>query len=413
MSRVAAPASRTPRRPSDGTRAVRAVRWSAGVSAFGDGTFRSASPLLAAALNPDPRAVALVAMGTFAGWLTGPWCGALTDRLPRRTVLLWANAARGLVLGLFLVLLAIGYGSIAALTVAAFVITVGNVFSDAAAQALLPTMLGTGVADLARQNGKLAMAETTGRSLLGLPLGSAAFGLSRLAPVAAHLVSFAGAAAVAAAVPREPPAPARPARSLHADIAGGLAHLVRDRSLLAMSGLVAAFNFADTVAMSVFVLYAGQRLGVTAGAYGLLLTALAIGSVAGGWLGGRVAARVRWPWVQLAVFLGQGAAWTVVACAGSVWPVAAALVVMGAASTVGTVCVVSTRQARVPNQLLGRVIAGFRVLGNGAGLLGAFAGGVLAAHLGIAAVPWCTAGLLMVFALPLAGYLMRRRSVAA
>jgi predicted MFS family arabinose efflux permease len=410
VSRAAASASRTPGRPPRGGGAVRAVRWSAGVSAFGDGTFRSAAPLLAVALEPDPRGVALVAMGTYAGWLTGPWCGALTDRLPRRSVLLWANAGRAAALGLFLVLLATGHGSIVALTVAAFVITVGNVFADAAAQALLPALLGTGVTELARQNGKLAMAETTGRSLLGLPLGSAAFGLSRVAPVAAHLLAFAGAAALATAVPRD--TPPRPGRSLHADVAGGLAYLIRDRSLLAMSGLVAVFNLADTLAMSVFVLYAGQRLGVTAGAYGLLLTALAIGSVAGGWLGGRIAARVRWPWVQLAVFVSQGAAWTVVGWAGSAWPVAGALAVMGAASTVGTVSVVSTRQAQVPGRLLGRVVTGFRVLGNGAGLLGAFGGGLLAARLGIGVVPWFAAGLLGAFALALAGYLVCRSAAA-
>src|SRR5262249_15010534 len=204
----------------------------------------------------------------------------------------------------------------------------------------------------------------------------------------------AGSAGLAAAVPAEPLAPKGSRRSLHADIAAGLAYLFRDRSLLPMSFVVATFNFADTLAMSVFVLYAGQRLGVTAAAYGLLLTALAIGSGAGAWLGGRGAARGPWPWVPVARFGGQGAGWAGVAGTGSVWLTAVALAVMGVGSTVGTVSVVCARQATVPNHLLGRVIAGFRVFCNGAALLGAFAGGLLAAGAGIAAVPWCTAGLL-------------------
>ncbi|MFC3456061.1 MFS transporter [Amycolatopsis speibonae] len=402
MSQMSATA--TAREP----RALSAVRWCAGVAALGDGTFRSASPLLAAALDPDPRAVALVAMGTAAGWLTGPWCGALIDRFPRRRILFWANVVRGAAVGVLLALVATGHASIVVLTAIAFLITTGNVLSDAAAQALLPSLVGTAVAELGPQNGKLAMAETTGRSLLGLPLGSAAFALGRLVPVATHFLAFAGAAALATSLPREP-APANRPGSLRAEILGGLTYLVRNRPLVAMCGLVAAFNFADNVAMSMFVLYAAQRLGASPIAYGLLLTALAVGSVAGGWLGGRIAARVRWPWVQLAAILAQGAAWAVVAGTTSAWIAAPALLLMGMSSIVATVSVVSVRQATVPNHLLGRVIAGFRVLGNGAALLGALLGGVLAAGLGVAVVPWFTVGLFGAVALPVGGYLAWRR----
>ena len=74
-----------------------------------------------------------------------------------------------------------------------------------------------------------------------------------------------------------------------------------------------------------------------------------------------------------------------------------------------TVSIVSTRQAMVPDHLLGRVIAGFRVVGNGSAVIGAAAGGLVAAAFGLSAAPWTAAGFLIVTAMPLLAIVGRRR----
>jgi MFS family permease len=118
------------------------LRWAAGISAMGDGTFRSAVSLLAVSVSTSPQAVAVVAAGSSAAWFTGLWAGALTDRLPRRSVLLWANRGRAAALTILVGLIVLDKESLVVLVAAAFVVTVGTVFFDAATQAILPEFVG-------------------------------------------------------------------------------------------------------------------------------------------------------------------------------------------------------------------------------------------------------------------------------
>jgi MFS family permease len=138
-------------------------------------------------------------------------------------------------------------------------------------------------------------------------------------------------------------------------------------------------------------LYAQQVLHASNFLYGLLLAVLATGSVLGGWLGGRLVTRFWWGAVLLGVCLAQAAAWTAIVIAESPGVTFAAFLLIGAGYTVTTVCVVATRQAEVPNAMLGRLVTGFRIIGNGASLFGALAGRLVAGQFGLVAAPWCAA----------------------
>lgn len=393
-------------------RRVLPLQLSAGMSSVSDGMVKSAAPLLAASLTSDPRAVATVTMASLAAWFTGLVSGALADRLSRRTVLIWTDVLRAACLATFTVLIVADGVGIALVALTAFLMTAGTAFYDASGQAIMPRLVGREVTMLSRQNGRLSMVETAGRSLVGIPLGAATFAMVTALPFALAAVSLGGSAQAVRRLPRaacDPGVTSR--RSLRTEIWTGLAYLVRDRSLLAMSLYTGAFNFADAVAMAVFVLFARAELGVSDAAYGLLLLGLAVGNVLGGGVAGQFA-RFHWSAIMLASAVVQSLGWTMIVIVESPWMSGAMLLLMGIGVTVGTVSIVSTRQALVPDHLLGRVIAGFRVIGNGSAVLGAATGGLVAATLGLSSAPWTAAGLLLATAISLSWIAWQRREPA-
>jgi MFS family permease len=382
--------------------------WSTGMASAGDGIFKAAAPLLAASLTTDPRAVAAVSVAYSAAWLTGLLAGALTDRLPRRQVLIWSNLVRAAGIAGLVGLVAAGGVTVAAIAVAAFLVTAGTVFFDPAAQAVLPSVVGRRIEVLSRLNGRLAMVETVGRSFVGLPLGAATFGVGAALPFLANAAAYVGSARAVRPLPVSPAPAGGRGTSLLGDVWAGLVHLFRDRTLFAMSLLVGAFNFADAVVMAVFVLYAKQILGVSDLVYGLLLTCFAAGSVVGGGFAGRLA-RARWEVIELVTALVQAAGWVIIVSTASAWATAAVFFATGFGAAVATVAIVSTRQAMVADNMIGRVVAGFRVIGNGSMVIGGIVGGLVAAHYGLPAAPWTAVGLLLLTALPLTWLVVRRR----
>jgi hypothetical protein len=80
----------------------------------------------------------------------------------------------------------------------------------------------------------------------------------------------------------------------------------------------------------------------------------------------------------LAALAAQGIGWLTVALAGHPGVGAAGLVLVGGGSSLLTVAVVTQRQRLVPDQLMGRAVSAFRVIGNGVASLGAVAGGGIA-----------------------------------
>ncbi len=382
--------------------------WSAGLGSVGDGAFKVAAPLLAASLTSDPRAIAAVSVAYSAAWLVGLVAGALTDRLPRRQVLIWSNLVRAVTVAVLAILILSGWIAVAAIAVTAFLMAAGTVFYDPAAQAMLPGIVGRRIDTLSRMNGRLTVVETVGRSFVGIPLGSATFGAAAVVPFLLNAVAYVSSVAALRTLPVTPGPTGGRERSLAGAVWSGLVYLVRDRDLFSMSLLVSAFNFADAVAMAVFVLFAGKILGVSGFGYGLLLTGIAAGTVAGGWLAERVA-HARWEAIKLVGAVVQAAGWVVIVTTRSAWLTGAVFFVMGAGTAVATVAIVSTRQALVTDHMIGRVVAGFRVIGNGSMVAGGMLGGVVAAHYGLAAAPWTAAVLLALTAVPLGWLVVRRR----
>ena len=157
--------------------------------------------------------------------------------------------------------------------------------------------------------------------------------------------------------------------------------------------MLAVANFAGTMGQAIFVLFAQEELEVGDRAFGVLLTAFAVGGVAGGMVASRVHRRAGTGLTLAGSYLAFGAAEGLTGLAGDPWTVALLSVVIGLGGAVWNVVTVSLRQTVIPDHLLGRVNSVYRFLGWGSIPLGALAGGLVADRFGLRA-PFLVGGCL-------------------
>ena len=364
--------------PASTPRGLRPLWAATAASSLGDGAYLAAAPLLAATLTRDPLAVSLVSTATLVPWfLIGPFAGALVDRWPRRTVMILADLVRAICVLILAVLVLGDLATVPALAITGFVLTSGQSFHNAAAQAIIPSLTGRDRTALAAANSRIATTESVVGGFVGPPLGSALFAASPWIPIAADAASFAVSAAFLRGVPA-PPAPRRNGDSILASLGQAMRWMVQHRQLLELALLIAGGNLATNAAMATFVLYAHQDLGVTAWGFGLLLAVQAVGATLGGWAATQMSKRWSFRTMLPIAQVGRAVAFLALALTSSPYVAGVCMMIIGASFTVGTVAAVSARQQLVPDDMLGRVVNVFRLIGNGAAPIGAAIGGLIA-----------------------------------
>lgn len=394
------------------------------ISNVGDGIDATALPLLAAALTEDPALFAGVAMASRLPWLLfALQAGALADRLDRRRLMVGVNVVRTVLLGVLGAAVLLDTASIWLLYGVSFGLGTAEVLFDTSAQAFLPRVVRRD--QLERANGLQMGAETVANQFVGPPLGGLLFSVAAAVPilldagtflVAAGLLALVAASAGRVAVRPGVPSPSDAApgadpdasiadgggRTVRAEVREGLAWLRSNVLLRSLAVLLGLMNGGFMMFGAVFALFALQVLGLDELGFGLLLTAMAAGSVVASLTAARIVdalGRGRTLWITLvaAVVLPsvQGAT-------SNVWVVAGASVVFGAAAVLWNVITVSLRQAVIPDHLLGRVNAVYRFLGWGSMPIGAFIGGQLASAYGLRA-PFFAASAIMLLGMLVLG----------
>ena len=379
--------------------------WANAISSTGDGAFVAALPLLAVTVTRDPRLVAVVTAATYLPWLVLSLpAGAIVDRYDRVTLMWRSQAVQAAVVAIVALLVVFRQGSIAALGVAGLLLGSAEVIFSNAAQSVLPALVPPEL--LPRANGSQQVSLTVGESFLGPPVGSLLFAAAATLPFGLDAASFAGSAALLARLPRTSQASGPAKATIRAQIAEGLRWLARHRLLRVVAVLLGILNFANQMGQAVLVLLATQTLRVGSVAYGFLLAATAVGSVAGGLMSPPL---VRWLGMLPSLII-VGAAETALFVGVGLAPDPAVAAVMlagqGFVVTMWNVVTVSLRQQVVPAHLLGRVNSVYRMLGWGLMPLGALAGGFVAHAAGLRA-PYIVAGLLCGLALLAALPLLR------
>ncbi|SHG57327.1 Fucose permease [Streptoalloteichus hindustanus] len=352
------------------------------VSAIGTGMHAAALPLLVLQSTSGPMALSSVVMAAEVPWvLLSLHAGVVVDRLDRRRVMVWADLGRFAVLVALAVLVLTALVNLVCLVLAAFLLGVGQVFFDIAAQSAVPDLVSRDPRSLATANGRIVAAESNGEDFVGPPLGSALFGLWNLLPFAGNALSFAASGLLIFSIrtdakPKE--TSGTPRRSVRGEIAEGIRWLFGNRTLRALATASCLGNIAVTAQFAMLALLAKEVLGLPDFGFGLLLTATAVGATVGGLAAAAAGKRFGPGTVVLAGKAGVGTAVLVLGLVANAWVAAAMMMVTGALMTAEKVVVSTLRQQIVPNELLGRVLSSSRLVVMTGGPVGAALGGVLA-----------------------------------
>jgi MFS family permease len=367
--------------------------WANTISSTGDGAFVAALPLLAVTITRDPRLVSVVTAATYLPWmLLSLPAGVVVDRYDRAALMWRAQAVQAVVVAAIAVLIVFHEADIEVLAAGGLLLGSAEVIFSNAAQAVLPALVPPDL--LPKANGSQQVSLTVGESFLGPPVGSLLFAAAAALPFGLDAGSFAGSAALLAALPRTRPTPGNAGRQrIRAQIAQGLRWLAGHRLLRVVAVLLGIYNFANQMGQAILVLLATQTLHVSTRGYGLLLAASAVGSVVGGLVNPVLTRRLGLLPSLVLPALIDAAAFVGIGLAPSPVVVAALLAVQGFSVTMWNVVTVSLRQRIVPGHLLGRVNSVYRMLGWGLMPLGALAGGFVAHAAGLRA-PYIVAGLL-------------------
>ena len=328
------------------------------VSLLGDGIFLVAVAWQAYEIDNRPSALAGVGLAAsipqVALLLIG---GAVSDRLPRRVVLLVADGARAAAVGGLAVLGSFRHLSLWELWVAAFVIGAATAFAAPAFDAFVPELVpqdalleANGLDQFLRPAALQLLGPALGGLLLAIVGDAGAFGVDALSFVfsACCVVRISKVGSVAASAE---------SGSLWVDIREGLGY-VRSQAWLWGTFLAATFTYllflGPTYVLVPYIVK--NRLHGSGATLGIVLGLGGLGSLLAAALTAQRGDRGRRPITFMYV------AWTgatlLVASYGLVnrqWELAAAVFAVGALEAAGTVVWATLKQRLVPGELLGRV----------------------------------------------------------
>ncbi|MFG3422142.1 MFS transporter [Micromonospora sp. NPDC049460] len=401
--------------------------WSAAVSSrLGDALRTPALALLAATLTRDPRVIAAVTVaGQLPPLLFGLLGGVYADRWDRRRTMAAVDGLRAAVVGGLAVAVALDRAGVAALVAAAFLLAALGTLFDAAAFAMLPSVVPP--AALSHANGRLQAGTAVAGGFLGAPAAGVLFALAAPLPFALDALTFAAAALLTLALshprsctlrPDKPantpqnedhnckiaesgrgPGPGGRKGAVWREVFEGVRWVRGDVMLWRITVLTAGSNLAISGLLAVLVLYALDVLRVPPAGYGLFAAAAVLGGLAGGLGAGRLAARLGTVPALRAVLAAQAVALTGLALARHPLPGGLALAVFAAGTTVWNSLWAAYGQGHVPAHLLGRVGSAQRMVGLLTAPVGAALAGLGGAAYGVGPVAAAVAGVFVLVTL--------------
>lgn len=359
------------------------------VSEFGTLISRTAIPF-AAILVLDASPLELSVIGIcemLPAFVLGLFAGAWVDRLPRRPIMMAADLGRAVLLALIPLFAWLDQLTIHALWIVAALVSALTVFFDVAYRSILPSILPAD--ELMEGNSRL----TASASVAEFGAFSLGGWLVQLfsAPGAVLIDSFTfiwsafwlrGLKMSEQVKPEEDRLPI-----LH-EIRGGI-HLVwRNRTLRALAGYAATFEFAFNMFGAVFLIFLVREVGFSPGGLGVIFAIGGLSSIAGAATASRVtsALGLQKTIVVMSIIMAVGQGMVAFAMTVSVVSVMLLLLQQGLVDAPYTIVDVNTatiRQTSASEEWQGRLNATFRVLAFGGALLGTVAGGLIGEFIGL------------------------------
>ncbi len=406
------------------------------ISNIGDGIGVVAYPWLASAITRSPLLIALVAVAQRLPWLLFSLpAGVITDRHDRRTLMVWSNAARGVitVFVAFVVLARQGVlpgpdavadaatavstdALLYALVVAAtLLLGIGEVLYDNSAQTFMPSIVHPD--NLEKANGRLWSIEQVANTFAGPPLAALLIAVSFALPFFVDAATFIVSALLIAGIRStgrsdrsNAAAAVAERRPWKVELVEGFRWLWGHDLLRTLAIVLGLLNMLGMMSTATFVLFGQEVLDTSPTEFAILGTSGAVGGIVGGWTASAIAKRIG-AGPSLALTLLGGGTVTIVIGLMSWWP--AVWLLLGAfmfTAVLWNVITVSFRQTVIPDHLLGRVNSVYRFFGWGMMPVGAALGGLIVV-LGEQVVsrevaqrlPWLIAGALTIALFAYAG----------
>jgi MFS family permease len=354
-----------------------------------DGIAKIALPVLATRLTTSPGLISLVALT-----LTLPWLllslpvGVLVDRVDRRRLLWLANGIRLLAIGWLGQAVVTDALALHTLVIAGAALGIAEVVAQTSESALLPALVPR--AGRERANAWITGVETAANEFCGPMIGglllatgtALALGTTWVAYLSACLLLFLLTGRFRAA----PKGTEEEGKVNSAVSAGqfteGLRYLWKHRLLRTMALILTVLCASWGAWLALMPLVAKELLRLSPQEYGIVLSALGVGGLAGTlavtWVNRLLGRR----WAMFADLIGTLAMMAVPALTTQVWAVAVSAFLGGMGGTLWTVNARLISQNIVPDALMGRYSSAARLLSWGGMPVGAALIGVLAEWLG-------------------------------
>jgi MFS family permease len=359
--------------------------WAAATSSnIGDGIVIAALPLLAASLTRDPLSVASTTVAVRLPWLlVGLFAGVIVDRTDRLRLMISTDLARAVAYAGLAFIVAGGNMTLAVLYVVVFGIGVLETLFDTAAMSMTPALVQRDQLD--RANARINGAQIAANEFVGPPVGAALFAVAAAAPFGINAATFVMSAMILFTVGGTYRPERAERRSVMGDIRAGVGFLWREPVVRAFAIGAGVINLGFTAAAAVLVLHAQENLGLDELGFGILLASAAVGGVSGAQLAPALVGRIgrRRGVLGSVTVVATGVA--IMGAADGLMVAAFGFAMFGVAGEIWNVVSVTYRQSVTPDEMLGRVMSGFRVIAYGAFPIGALLGGLISSAMGLRA----------------------------
>lgn len=331
------------------------------VSVLGDQFYRVALTLTAADRGPFGLATLGIALALPIA-VVGLFAGVFIDRHDRLRLLVHTDVVRCAIVAVLGFLLLGGYDSFPALIALAALLSFVSVVFTPALQALLPSLAGNDTRRLIAMDawilGAVSVAGMVGPALGGLLLQTMSPGTLMLVDAVTFAFSAVMILLAGRELPnRERPAPGLPARGKVHAVGEGLRFLMKHPVLGPCFRTFPLMDFALNSVPFVLPLLLAATTDESAGHYGLMLGALAVGRVAGMALLNKTALKQHRGAVLRYNFLVQGAGVLSVALVGDGWAGLPLMAIVGLPAGAAQVAMASYVQLEVEPHMRGRVFA--------------------------------------------------------
>lgn len=320
--------------------------------------------------------------------------GALVDRMRRRPVMIAANLARMVLIGLVPVLAWSELLRMEPLYVIAFLVGVAGVFFDLSWMAYVPVLIKDRRL-MVEANAKLGVtsssAEAAGPGLAGVLVSALTAPIAMVIDAISYLASLMALVLIKTPEPKVEAPPG--GRHLRKELVEGLRWVFGNRYLRSLAFIGVYCNFFITGILAMFIVYAVRDRGISADVLGVIMSLGAIGGI----LGALVAQPLlRWLTLGACYRVGlsmvfAGPLLIPLAPASKPWAIAlfvCSFLLVFTGMAISNVLVQSLRQNLTPNSLLGRMGAAMRMALFGGGAAGGPVAGAFATWWGLHTALW-------------------------